>query len=300
MTLTAFWLIICSAILHASWNLLAKKSHSSLPFYTLICTVGPLVWLHMQFWSPVKISTLPLSFWIALACSVLSDVTYAIGLFKAYDVMDISTAYPIMRSLPIIFTLIVTSVFGIGAPIGPLACIGMFVVFCGCMIMPLANFSDFKASNYFNKNMLFIIIVACGTTGYTVFDKIAQNIVRDHFENISAAVRSMTFYSTRGLCLSSTLWLISLSRSKYRAMMLDFFRKKDFKPLLAGVFASGTYVLVLISMNYVSNVSYVQVFRQVGLLVAMLLGFVVLKERCTATKCTGVTLILIGLALCVI
>ena len=300
MTLTAFWLIICSAILHASWNLLAKKSHSSIPFYTLICTVGPLVWLHAQFWSPVRCTSLPPAFWIALACSVLSDVTYAIGLFKAYDVMDISTAYPIMRSLPIIFTLIVTSVFGIGSPIGPLACVGMFVVFCGCMVMPLAKFSDFKASNYFNKNMLYIIIVACGTTGYTVFDKIAQSYVTACFNDVSAPIRSMTFYSTRGICLSSTRWLISLSRSKYRAMMMDFFRKKDFKPLLAGFFASGTYVLVLISMNYVNNVSYVQVFRQVGLLVAMLLGFVVLKERCTATKCVGVALILTGLGLCVV
>ena len=142
MTLTAFWLIVSSAVLHASWNLIAKKTHSSLPFYTLIATVGPLVWLHMQFWSPVKVSSLPPAFWIALACSIMADVTYAVGLFKAYDVMDISTCYPIMRSLPIIFTLTVTSVFGIGAGVGSMAIIGMFVVFCGCLMMPLKKFSD--------------------------------------------------------------------------------------------------------------------------------------------------------------
>ena len=71
-------------------------------------------------------------------------------------------------------------------------------------------------------------------------------------------------------------------------------------PLLAGVFAGLTYILVLIAMNYVTNVSYVQGFRQLGLVIGMLEGIFILKERCTLTRVLGITLIVSGLVLTVL
>ena len=70
--------------------------------------------------------------------------------------------------------------------------------------------------------------------------------------------------------------------------------------MLAGIFASLSYVLVLIAMNYVTNVSFVQAFRQMGLVFAMLAGFFILKERCTLPKLIGCALIIAGLILSVI
>ena len=80
----------------------------------------------------------------------------------------------------------------------------------------------------------------------------------------------------------------------------EFFRTKDFMPLIAGCFSSTTYILVLLAMNFVSNVAYVQVFRQLGLPVGMFAGVFFLKEKCTATKIVGVSLILGGLTLSVL
>ena len=71
-------------------------------------------------------------------------------------------------------------------------------------------------------------------------------------------------------------------------------------PLLAGVFAGLTYILVLLAMNYVSNVSYVQGFRQLGLVIGMPEGVLILKERCTLTRVVGITLIVSGLVLTVL
>ena len=70
--------------------------------------------------------------------------------------------------------------------------------------------------------------------------------------------------------------------------------------LLAGLFASFTYATVLLAMNYVSNVAYVQVFRQLGLIFGMTGGILILKEHCSAPKIFGVLLILSGLAMTVI
>ena len=45
MSFTALILIVCSAGLHASWNLVAKKNRMSLPFYAIICATAALFWL---------------------------------------------------------------------------------------------------------------------------------------------------------------------------------------------------------------------------------------------------------------
>ncbi len=87
---------------------------------------------------------------------------------------------------------------------------------------------------------------------------------------------------------------------KDRAILKDLLRERSWHPYLAGLFAGLAYVLVLVAMNYVTNVSYVQVFRQMGLPVGMVAGILFLKERCSLPKFIGVLLILLGLLLTVI
>ena len=287
MTLTAFMLIVLSAGLHASWNMVARKNRMTVPFYAVICTTAMLAWLHVQFWTPVTVWKMPGRFWLMLYASVLSDVIYCLGLMQIYKRMEMATAYPVMRALPIILTA--------------LSCLGFLIVFSGALLMPLNSFSDFNLSNYLNLNMLFILVVACGTTGYTIFDSQAQHVLKGCIPDISAPIRSLTYYSTRGMALSSTLWIVCLPFKSTRQDILAFRdRKLLLQGMLAGLFASFSYALVLCAMNYVTNVSYVQVFRQLGLPIGMCLGVLILKERCTLNKVIGLILILTGLAVSVI
>ena len=302
MTWTAFFLIIASAVMHASWNLLAKKYHITLPFYTIICSTAMAMWLHVQFWTPVAVWSLPEKFWFSLAGSVSSDVLYCCGLVMAYRFLDMSSAYPMMRSLPILLTLGVTAAVGMGKELSGLAVCGAVLVFCGCMSMPLKYFSDFNWRKYWNKSMFFVLVTACGTTGYTIFDKMSQDIVVQSVagQDISKMVLSVTYYSTRGIMLSSTLLLLSLTVPGQRKYYREIWQNYRFMPVLAGIFASITYVLVLVAMNFVSNVSYVQVFRQVGLIFGVLAGIIFLKEKAYMPKFAGVVLIIAGLILSVL
>lgn len=303
MTLTAFILIVVSAAMHVAWNTIAKKTHTSVPLYTLICTTAMLTWLHVQFWTPVQVLSLPAKFWLFTAGSVLSDaVLYCIGLTLSYARLEMSTAYPIMRALPILMTMLFTGLFGIGAPLSICAKFGIVLVFIGCMHMPLRSYADFKLSNYLTISMLCVLMAALGTTGYTIFDSQAQKVLKTAVEGLgfSKTTISVTYYSTRGICLSSSLWLMSLSTSNNRRIMVEFFRKRDWHPLLAGACASATYMLVLLSMHYVTNVSYVQVFRQMGLPFGMLAGIFILKEKCATIKFIGCALIIAGLTLTVL
>lgn len=300
MTLLAFLLIVTSASLHASWNLLAKKSHMTMAFYGLICITSSACWAHVQLWTPINVPGLPVQFWINLVASILSDFCYCFGLMMTYRYLEMSSAYPIMRSLPIIITAATTGLLGLGKPLSPMAYAGMAVVFVGCLLMPLRQLKDIKLSSYFNKYMLFVILTACGTTGYTVFDSESLKILKNHLPEINTAVRSMTFYSTRGIMLSSCMLLYILVAPAERARAKDFIVRRDWHPFVAGICATGTYILVLMAMNYVTNVSYVQVFRQLGLPLGMGLGIVFLKEKPAPIRFVGVSLICLGLALTVI
>lgn len=297
MSFTAFFLIVLSATLHAAWNLLAKKNRLTLPFYMLISAVATATWLHVQFWTPVHLTELPWKFWGFLALSQASDFLYCWGLIHTYRKMEMSAAYPVVRALPILLTVFVTGCFGWGTLLSAAAKTGILIVFAGCLLMPLKRFAEFRLANYLNRGMLFIFLTACGTTGYTVFDSRAQKAMAEAAAEVSKPIVSMTYYSTRALTLCCCLSLAVFLTGKNREILKGYWKKRDKSPLLAGAFASCSYILVLLAMNYVDNVSYVQVFRQLGLPIGMAAGIFFLGEHGTRTKYAGVALILLGLLL---
>ena len=71
-------------------------------------------------------------------------------------------------------------------------------------------------------------------------------------------------------------------------------------PYFAGIGAALAYLLILIAMGFVTNVCFVQAFRQMSLPVGVLLGMFFLREKCSAAKLTGVGLIVCGLILTVL
>jgi len=302
MTYIAFSLIVFSAVLHASWNLLAKKNHITVPYYAMLCGTNVILLGHVQFWTPVHLLEMPWPFWAALAGSVFSDaILYCTGIVFAYRYIEMSVAYPMMRSLPIVFTVFLTAVFHLGQPLTASAVAGMMIVVAGCLMMPLPSFRSFDYRKYLKPSMLFVVLTALGTTGYTICDSLAQHAMRDAADPaISAPVISLTFYNTRGIALTTTLLVIALLIPSQRAVARQFIREKNWKPFLAGICAMLTYISVLIAMNYVSNVSYVQVFRQLGLPFGMFAGMFFLNEKVNAPKIVGVILILSGLLITVL
>ena len=300
MSILAFFLIFCSAGLHASWNFIAKKSHMNLPFYATLVVVDALMGAWIWFALPPGLTQLDRGFYAALCGTALGETLYCLGLILAYRRMDMSSAYPMMRSLPLLLTALVTALLGWGDPLSVTAKTGMCVVFAGCLIMPLDKFSDFRLSSYLDRKIVFVLMAACGTTAYTISDSRAQELMRLGMPEVSKTMIACTYYELRHLAVLIPVGIITLSLPGSRREMAEL-RKNGFgAPLLAGFFAGLTYILVLVAMNYVNNVSYVQAFRQLGLVIGMLEGILILKERCTLTKILGIVLIVSGLVMTVI
>ena len=104
MTLTAFWLILASAMLHAGWNLISKCHRPSVVFYAQSSGTAALFWVPLLLYLRPDFTALPPAFWGFLLGSVFFNVIYYAGLASAYTRGDISVVYPMARSLPVLLT----------------------------------------------------------------------------------------------------------------------------------------------------------------------------------------------------
>ena len=304
MTPLAFFLILASAVLHATWNMMAKKTGASLAFYATLGTVGLLWSSVVRHFSPLGFLSQPPAFHGWLCGMLVGELCYAYGIKLAYRTLDMSTAYPMMRSIPLLLLAGITSAFGFGKPLGWHALVGMAMVFAGCLVIPMRDFSDFRLSRYVDRSFGYVLLVALGTTVYTLCDSQAQRVMIGAADAAGIAVPkpllSLTYYSFRAATLVTVLWIVVLCGRETRAEAAALRQHGLGLALLAGLCSSLTYGLVLIAMNFVTNVSFVQAFRQIGLLFGLLEGVFFLHERCTAPKVAGIVLILSGLVLSVL
>ena len=298
MTITAFILILASVVLHALWHFISKSRQPVPAFFIIVSASCLCTTLPFALTSGVNPALLPLRFyWMMIGggvCGMICDI----GLSRAYRLADVSLAYPLARALPVIMTALVTIFLGLGARPSALAIFGMLVIMMGCVLMPMKSFSDLHWKNYWNRALLGILVAAAGTTGYTIFDSEGLRLLLAN-ENVSRWQGAATYSCMREMVLLISLSSYVLSVPHERARLTkDLFCHPH--PYFAGVFAAAAYLLVLIAMGFVSNVSFIQAFRQMSLPVSVLLGMVFLKEKCSAAKLTGVALIVAGLILTVL
>lgn len=295
MTLFAFGLVMLSALLHASWNVLSKGSRPSAAFFLLASMTSVVLWFPVFCHAELHLGDLPLKFWVVMLISGISEALYFLGLFKAYSRNDVSLAYPMARALPVLLVALVSLTLGLGERPGWVALFGMVVVTCGCLLLPLKSLRNLSWRDYWNPALSAILLAAVGTTGYTVADSIAMPILRAHSSNSGLVISGgYLFMIELFITISLSLYVRSHAEERLEFRRLFF---RSFNPVISGLFASLAYMLILIAMNHVTNVSYIQAFRQISLPMGVFLGVFILRERCTPPRLTGVALVITGLVL---
>jgi len=295
MTPLAFILVFFSVFLHVTWNFLSKRTAPSLAFYTLMSATSSCIYLPFFLLSDLRLAALPPAFFFLLLGSIAAEVMYFAGLAYAYRKSDISLSYPLVRALPVLSVAAITVIFGIGKTPGMTALLGMLIIAVGCIFMPLKRFSDFHPRMYFTKVIVFILLGAIGTTGYTLVDSSAVMLIRKVFERESVMdVLAYLFLIEFGILVVQTGFVFSIARE--RADFKRLFLRSVY-PCLAGACASSAYGLILLAMRHATNVSYIQAFRQLSLPLGFLAGVLILKESVTIPKLTGMILIIAGLVM---
>ena len=297
MNLSAFSLILVSVFMHAGWNFLSKANRPSKAFFMLVNFTVVVCTLPFVFIVPVEWAKLDWQFWLLLAGSIFFETVYAIGLAGAYRKQDMSIAYPLARALPVLMVALVTLVFGLGSVPNWCAWTGFSVVALGCVVLPQASFSNLKMQTFFKSLSGFILLAAIGTTGYTIVDKLATNLLLACADAGKIPVLGLyLFMMEAGLAV--VLGVLTMLSAQEK-MELCREKWKTAAPYLCGLFSGGAYFLVLIAMNLVDNVSFLQAFRQMSLPVGVIMGVMFLHEKLTLPKIIGTVLIVAGLILTV-
>lgn len=298
MTASAILLILLSAGIHVSWNLVGKRSASSIGFFWLANAFGVLLLLPVLLIFRGEAFQIPAQVWILLVATGFFEALYYAALAKAYRYGEMSIAYPLARAFPVLFVALASELLGRGERISSLSLAGMLLVFLGCVVLPLEKPGRMRLQDWINPATGLALLAAFGTTGYSMVDDQALRLLRELPQTQLPAFKAALIYSFWE-ALSAVLFLLPLclfprrERQELRVML----RTRTHSAFWMGVGIYAGYILVLVAMAFVRDISYVVAFRQTSIPLGTLVGVLLLKERAYPLKFIGSLVIFAGLVM---
>ena len=286
MPLTALLLVLAGALIHALWNIAAKKAGGDARF-TFFCAVIMFV-----FWSPLSIwlgwDVVPTWGWLewtVIAISGFVHWVYFICLLTGYRKSDLTVVYPVARgSAPLMSSGVAVIVFG--EQFSKLGALGIAGVVAGVFLIA-GGPALFRAAHDPSKReriktgviwgALTGALIAC----YTVLDAWAVKvlmlspIVFDYWCNVLRMPYS-SIAVLRDIPQARRLWALQWRQA-----------------LVVGIFSPMGYVLVLYAAQ-IAPVSHVAPAREVSMLFAALIGGQLLGEGDRGLRVLGACCIAVG------
>lgn len=297
MSLTAILLVLVSCVMHAGWNLACKTKTPSAAFFVLSTASSITLMTPLYVWFALWLEQVPPLVWGLLIATGFFQALYYVSLGNAYRLTDISLAYPIIRALPVLLVPLVCGLLGFGESLSGLSIVGMVIIAVGCMVLPLASLRTARLRDYFRLPMLFVLIAALGTTAYSITDSEALALLGGEgwpFDPLQAALFYIAFENL--VILGFLLLHVICSRREINNLQ-SICRDSLRYPLMSGPASTSAYLLVLVAMQLSTDVSYVVAFRQISIIIGVMLGVAVLKEKLTRLKLIAIVLIFAGLVL---
>jgi len=169
-------LVLVSALTHAGWNLLARgQGARSMSFFYRKLVVTVVAGALPALAADVLLGPLPGKALLLAAGSGLFCGGYYFALARGYSLADFAFVYPLVRGLPVVLVGLGDAAFG-RFPTGP-GWLGLFLVVGGCFLAPQRSLGGWKLRAYLHGALAWVVLAACGTVGYTLFDKQAATVV---------------------------------------------------------------------------------------------------------------------------
>lgn len=286
MSASVIAIVLVSTFFHAGWNLLARYTRSEGVFYQRMLIITMAVGFLPAVLSEIRSSSLTPLAWACVVGSGTCAAFYLYGLARAFAASDFTIVYPVARALPVIFIAVIDVLRG--RYLTPLGWLGISLVVVGSILVPQARFGDFRIRNYFNPAVLWMLVAAFGTVGYTLLDKIAAEVVQS---GADTAARYGYFYFT----ISFFPYLL-LVRS-YQPVQEKQVKNQWLLAGLGAVLGFSAYWLILWAYQLSPVASYIVAFRQFSIIIGAVIAFIWFKEKGVAVRISGALLITAGLVL---
>ena len=277
-----FVFVLLSAVLHATWNFVARRSAGNLTVFWWSLWISCLMLL--PFVAGVASAQGAAGFiamleagWLFVLATGIIHTFYFLFLARAYEHGEISLVYPIARGSGIGLTGFLGWLL-LGETLTPMGVAGIGLICVGILSMGVSVLRTTKAASHG-----FVSALAVGATivSYSLVDKVGVSIVHPVVYIFGmfllSAVFATPFVATRELGL------------RWRGFL------ETWRPAaLIGVGSTAAYLMILFAMT-VGQVGYIVALREFAVVLGAVLGFVFLKERVTMFKVCSVLMIVAGL-----
>ncbi|WHZ12551.1 MAG: Integral membrane protein [Burkholderiaceae bacterium] len=286
MSASALALVLLAGLIHAGWNIAAKKAGGDVRFAALTSLAQMLFWAPLGIWLAARdVPGWGVAEWRLIVASAALHCLYFVALLRGYRKADLTVVYPLARgSGPLLASLAAIALLGerltLGSALGIAGVVfGVFLIAGGPRIWLGAR--DPVQMRRLRAGLRYGLLTGVFIAGYTVIDGVAVKLLAlspilvDYVGNI---VRLLFFAPAvlRDRPTTAVQW-----------------RRQWKYALLVGVVSPVSYVLVLYAMQR-APLSHVAPAREVSMLFAALLGGQLLGEGDRLPRLAGALLIACG------
>ena len=270
--LAATLMALAAAVLHAGWNLVAKRS------------AAPFIALWGQFAVAALIGAavlaigggIPAAGWGYAAITGLIHVPYLAGLAAAYEHGDFSLAYPIARGGGALLAGIGGIVL-LGDELNPWSIAAIVTVVAGMMLLAVGAAPG---------QVVAALFVAVTIGAYTLNDSYAARELGGNLYPFAVFLASGVLVSLYGMAIGRTGEVLVAMRAGWRGFTVT------------AVMSIVTYALVLLAVQR-APVGYVAALRESSVVIAAFVGTRYLSEAGARRRTVAAAIVVAGLVLLV-
>lgn len=281
MSLYVLVLVLTAAVLHASWNLLAKKTKGKTPFIWLQYIASNILYLPFLFFQTNQGYTIYLQplLWLSLSSAVL-HLGYFIVLQKGYRSADLSVVYPLARGSAPLISFIAAIVF-LNEQLKLSSVIGLFLIIAGVLIITGISFKKENNSKIMT-GIFYGVLTGLFIALYTFNDAVAVK---------TYAISPLIL--TLATNLFSAILLLPFVLPKKEELKREI-KAHKWSIIAIALLSPAAYIMVLEALKY-APLSVVAPARETSILLGVFMGSRVFNEEDGKRRLIASVLILGGI-----
>ena len=265
MTAFALTLVLVAAVLHATWNLCAKKASGGLPFVWLVTIVICALYLPVVvgYWIWKQPALTPTM--IAWICgSGALKTCYSLFLQRGYRTGDFSLIYPLARGTgPLLSTLAAIAI--LGERPSPLAIAGGLVIVVAIFFLTDGTRLFHEDRAHLRTAIRYGLVSGVIIASYTIWDQHGVHAL---------GIPPVLYDGGTAFTVLALVTPFALSR---RAEVARHWREHKRYVFGMALLSPTAYVLILTAMSF-TPVSYIAPAREVSIVIGAFIGAKLLKE----------------------
>lgn len=277
MSIFAILLLLISAVLHTSWNLLIKQSEDKYIVTWWMVTVGGIFAIVTLFFTGLP----PRDMWRFALVSVCVEAVYFITLSYAYHDNDFSLIYPVARGAAPAFLVLWAFLF-LHEKLTAGGLLGLGMIIGGLIIIGVNTLMQSHVTHLHFKGVAVAVFIALLISIYTTIDGAAV-------KHGSAMPYVMSMFAFVPVPITPFI----LREYKWTRVKGVLFNQPIRVPL-AGILGVLAYLMAVFSYS-IAPLSYAGAVREVSVVFGAFTGWWLLKERMGGVRVLGAIVIFVGI-----